>query len=545
MMKKTILLFLMAALLITTGAFAQSVGINSDGTTPAASAMLDVSSTAKGFLAPRMTAAQKALIALPATGLLVYQTDGTTGYYYNSGTAASPSWTQVGAASGSQQWTTTGSNIYYNTGNVGIGTTSPQAKLQVDGTVFINNAAAPGFYGQSAGVNKVYLGYDGAATGLQLYNFQSTQSLNIQDDGDLVYGGNVGIGTTTPVSALQLGSLTSISTVVNKQSLFGNNMYYTGGQTGTGVWKYITTAPASAMRLWADGSIRFHTVASGTAEATINSADMDVNGVKMIIQNDGNVGIGTTTPTTKLDVNGSITSTAVNIQRTSAAPSVGNAPCILFSNTGGGYYDLIQGGSDAGMQFFSYVGGGWTERMRIASSGNVGIGTTTPSRTLYVNGTSGGTNAWENLSDKRLKKDVLSIENGLDKVMALRPITFNWNKTVNPELKLDDRNHLGFIAQEVETVLPQVVSTTDDAMKTKSVAYSDIVPVLTKAIQEQQATIEAQQKQIDELKTQNTALAGELKAEIENLKKAITGSSVVVRGEQGEGGWKSEVGSRE
>ena len=55
--------------------------------------------------------------------------------------------------------------------------------------------------------------------------------------------------------------------------------------------------------------------------------------------------------------------------------------------------------------------------------------------------------------------------------------------------------------------------------------------MLVKAIQDQQAAIAAQQKQIDELKVQNTALAGELKAEIESLKKAITGSSVVVRGE--------------
>ncbi|MDO9254725.1 MAG: DUF1566 domain-containing protein [Bacteroidales bacterium] len=60
----------------------QSVGINSDGSTPNSSAMLDVSSTAKGFLAPRMTAIQRAAISSPATGLLVYQTDGSAGYYY-------------------------------------------------------------------------------------------------------------------------------------------------------------------------------------------------------------------------------------------------------------------------------------------------------------------------------------------------------------------------------------------------------------------------------------------------------------------------------
>ena len=133
------------------------------------------------------------------------------------------------------------------------------------------------------------------------------------------------------------------------------------------------------------------------------------------------------------------------------------------------------------------------------NTGNVGIGTTSPSYTLTVNGSVYGAANYIT-SDARLKKDVSSLENGLSKIMALHPINFNWNKTVNPELKLDDRNHLGFLAQELETVLPQVVSTADDAMKTKSVAYSDIVPVLTKAIQEQQATIEAQQKQIDELK---------------------------------------------
>ena len=98
-------------LLICGSMFAQSVGINNDGSSPAGSAMLDVSSTNKGLLAPRMTAVQKAAIASPATGLLIYQTDGTAGYYYNSGTPASPFWTQVGTASGSTQWTTTGSDI--------------------------------------------------------------------------------------------------------------------------------------------------------------------------------------------------------------------------------------------------------------------------------------------------------------------------------------------------------------------------------------------------------------------------------------------------
>ena len=121
-MKKLFTIFF--ALLFAGSVFAQNLGINSDGSTPDGSAMLDVKSTNSGFLAPRMTAAQRAGITLPATGLLVYQTDGTSGYYYNSGTPVSPVWTQIGAASGSSTWATTG-NAGTTAGTNFIGTTYP------------------------------------------------------------------------------------------------------------------------------------------------------------------------------------------------------------------------------------------------------------------------------------------------------------------------------------------------------------------------------------------------------------------------------------
>lgn len=60
--------------------------------TPDASAMLQVESTTKGFLVPRMLAAQRLAIADPAQGLIVYQTDGTAGFYYNAGTSVAPAW---------------------------------------------------------------------------------------------------------------------------------------------------------------------------------------------------------------------------------------------------------------------------------------------------------------------------------------------------------------------------------------------------------------------------------------------------------------------
>lgn len=76
----------------------QNVGINSDGSIPDNSAMLDVKSTGKGFLVPRMTQAQRNSISSPATGLLIFQTDGTAGFCYNSGTAGSPNWIMLSSS---------------------------------------------------------------------------------------------------------------------------------------------------------------------------------------------------------------------------------------------------------------------------------------------------------------------------------------------------------------------------------------------------------------------------------------------------------------
>lgn len=128
-MTKKIILIAVLFLSITQFANAQNnVGIGTS--TPDPSAMLDVSSTTQGMLVPRMTAAQRALITTPATGLLVYQTDMTTGFYFYNGTA----WTSLSGASGGQ-WTLTGTNLNNNnTGNVGVGSTTPLKQLEVGST---------------------------------------------------------------------------------------------------------------------------------------------------------------------------------------------------------------------------------------------------------------------------------------------------------------------------------------------------------------------------------------------------------------------------
>lgn len=94
MKKLLIFLFLFE---LTTPAFAQSVGINNTGASPHSSAILDIQSTDKGLLIPRMTQAQRYAITAPATGLMVYQTDQEKGFYYNYSTPLFPLWKKVGA----------------------------------------------------------------------------------------------------------------------------------------------------------------------------------------------------------------------------------------------------------------------------------------------------------------------------------------------------------------------------------------------------------------------------------------------------------------
>jgi hypothetical protein len=108
-MKKILLI---VGLFLTSQMFAQT-GIGT--TAPNASAKLEIASTDKGLLIPRMTSAQRGLISLPANGLLVYQTDGVIGFYVNSGTSASPSWLRINT-----DWTKSGNDISFTTGNVSL-----------------------------------------------------------------------------------------------------------------------------------------------------------------------------------------------------------------------------------------------------------------------------------------------------------------------------------------------------------------------------------------------------------------------------------------
>ena len=112
-------------------------------------------------------------------------------------------------------------------------------------------------------------------------------------------------------------------------------------------------------------------------------------------------------------------------------------------------------------------------------------------------GGNGATNVqFVTASDERLKENIQPITGALDKVLALNPVSFTWKEN-------GEHIKAGFVAQEVEKVLPEYTDTEEDEMKTKSLTggmTAGYISVLTKAIQEQQEQIETLKAEVKELK---------------------------------------------
>jgi hypothetical protein len=136
--------------------------------------------------------------------------------------------------------------------------------------------------------------------------------------------------------------------------------------------------------------------------------------------------------------------------------------------------------------------------MFIAAGGNVGIGTTGPSYLLDIAGQCHAS-CFPTSSDVRFKKNIVPLENALEKVLALRGVTYEWNEFIHSIRNGYDLNVpiVGMIAQEVEEVIPQIVGTwklNDELTDARSLEYQRLVPYLIEAVKEQQ-------KQIDQLKS--------------------------------------------
>ncbi len=100
-------------------------------------------------------------------------------------------------------------------------------------------------------------------------------------------------------------------------------------------------------------------------------------------------------------------------------------------------------------------------RLKVLGTGNVGIGTSSPTALLSVNGTANkpGGGSWATFSDKRLKDEASfkNFEKGLDAIMALKPISYTYKENNDLDISSGE-SHIGFIAQEVQKVIPEAVS---------------------------------------------------------------------------------------
>jgi len=336
------------------------------GTTSPA-ALLDLTSTSSGVLLPRMTNAQLTAIVTPPTATLAYQTDGTSGFYYNSGTPAVPVWTLLSAGSGSGGWNLNGNSngalkfigtndandfpIYTNgtekmrvtsSGNLGIGTTAPGALLMVQGDfkaslglVQVSDNNPQG--GITIGRQRVTGGNLSATDQIGILGFQ---------------GYATGLGLNHSPNAM-------ISAVATEDYMSSTNLgaRLVFGTTQNGI--------------------------PGTSE-------------RMTIGNDGNVGIGSNSPSAILDINstssGLLIPRMTNAQR-SGIPSPTNGLLIYQTDMGvavpvgiGFYY--YQGGAWNALGGSGSGSSAWTESSPniypTTITDKVGIGTNIPQSVLEV-----------------------------------------------------------------------------------------------------------------------------------------------------------------
>jgi hypothetical protein len=365
-------------------------------------------------------------------------------------------------------------------GQVGIGFTplSTQGNLQVYKLISGGGPATSGttdanqVFAVNAG--SVQLSYGAYAAGQGWIqqraggNFAVNYDLVLQPNGgNLVVGGTSSSGLVTAIRNTGAGyaaAFTAKATGTAQGQLAGYMFMPTF--TGTG-----DNTPRRAADIWGGfvGNWTGEYLAFGVGTGSGNDAG-NLTTERMRIDGSGNLLVGTTTAVEKLTVGGNISiNTSGNPYLQIKTSGSGNNPFIrLQADTL--TWDIQGTFSNAGDELYFLYGG---------------------AARSYINSSTG---AYVPVSDQRLKKDITDISYGLSSVMALRPVEYLMNAETTGAQK-----HLGFIAQEAQAVIPNSVSEMTGGMY--GMDKTEIVPVLVKAIQEQQALIES-------LTTRLTALEG-------------------------------------
>jgi len=361
-------------------------------------------------------------------------------------------------------------------GNVGIGTNSPSATLDVAGNIEINNSSDPTLTFQEGSLTKAQIVADNeGSAGGSLEFFTRVDGGSSTEKMRISAAGNVGIGTSSPGRQL---------------TLYGEAVIRLDGNSADPGLDFNTSGTSDMQIRYRGSSDKLQVYSYGTS-----------TNVMTIQKSDGFVGIGTESPKTKLDIENTTAPTLSNdthageaiFLRSGGSAGDGNVQAVLAfgkadgsSRRSGSAIASVQTNSDldkVGIGFYTSDSSASSQtmdlRMLLNHTGNLHVDADVVAYSTSV-------------SDERLKDNVKTIDNALDKVMKLRGVEFDWNKGNRVGQK-----DLGLIAQEVEKVLPEIVREKKMAFIDneiyKTIDYDKVVGVLIEAIKEQQ-------KQIEELK---------------------------------------------
>lgn len=366
-------------------------------------------------------------------------------------------------------------------GNVGIGTSTPSARLHIadSNVVFTGPATVPATTAynppiQGAGTRMMWYPQKGAfragsVTGTQWdknnigrYSFAAGANAKASGDNSIVLGNNSGASGNNAIAfGVDNGALGDNSTAMGIDNLALSYAETVIGANNTAYGPLSTTSWNPADRLFVIGN--------GTAGNATSDA--------MVVLKNGNTGIGISVPTYKLHIGAS--NSGIRIEGPAAASSGGAAFAV------GGYGEIQ-------IDKVGTVGG----RFIIKENGFVGIDKNNPAYKLDV---TGDINASGNVrangialtSDERFKQNINNIPNALNNLLRLRGTDYFFNREAFPDKNFSANKQMGVIAQEVENIFPELVSTDKEGYK--SVNYIGLIPVMIESIK-------TQQQQINELK---------------------------------------------